>query len=315
MSNHSDAGIWFSKRWENFWFAPSDGTNLAICRIIFFLGLAIVYPAELLSTWDMIYYAQWGDVPDYFNRGLSGPFTWLGLEQTGYDNLRILDCIFFIALIMSGIGLFTRVSTLVVFLLGFYLWGLPQCFGKIYHTTAIPVFMFAILAASRCGDRISIDAWIRRKIGWSSPVHLKSEGAYTWPVRLAWATFGLCFFAAGVSKITLGGWEWLLSDQMKWNCIAHHYNEYRVAKWTLPIVCLPGFSPIASAATIVFEIAGILIIFNSKLRAFVVANLTLMQIGIWLLMGVPFTLWLVSYVFFVPWDRIFRYRNDDTELA
>jgi hypothetical protein len=301
--------VWLSSRWNSFWFAPSDGTNLAICRILFFLGLAIVYPTYVLSTWDMIYYPQWGDVPAYFNRGLPGIFSWLGLQQGNYETLTLLNRIFYFALICCGIGLFTRTSTWLVLLLGFYLWGLPQCFGKIYHTTSVPVFMFAIFAVSRCGDRLSIDALIRKKLGWATLEHLKAEGTYTWPVRLAWATFALCFFAAGISKVTLGGWEWLVSDQMKWNCISHHYNEYHVAKWTLPVVCIPGFSPVASAATIVFELAGILILFNSKVRAFVVGNLVFMQFGIWLLMGVPFTLWLVSYVFFVPWDKLIRTKS------
>ena len=301
---------WFRLRWEQFWFAPSDGFNLAVCRILFFLGLAFVYPKYFISTWDMIYYAQWGDIPAYFNRGLPGPFSWLGLPQAGYDTLVALDWVLFAAFIFAGIGLFTRASTVLVFCLGFYLWGLPQCFGKIYHTTAIPVFMFAIFAVCRSGDRLSVDSWIRKKLNWKLPDGLESEGAYTWPVRLAWATFALCFFAAGISKVTLGGWEWLVSDQMKWNCIAHHYNEYFVYKWTLPFVCLPGFSPLTSIATIVFELAGILILFNGKIRAFVVGNLVFMQFGIWVLMGVPFTLWLVCYVFFLPWDRILgRFRK------
>ena len=153
-------------------------------------------------------------------------------------------------------------------------------------------------------------------MGWASIDYLKTEGTYTWPIRLAWATFGLCFFAAGISKVTLGGWEWLVSDQMKWNCIAHHYNEYHVAKWTLPIVCIPGYSLLTSIATIVFELAGILIVFNSKIRAFVVGNLVFMQFGIWILMGVPFTLWLVCYVFFLPWDRILaRFRSTNSQCS
>ena len=306
MNNQSTAGAWVRHRWNRFWFAKSDGSNLGVIRILFYLGLAIIYPTYALSTWDMIYYPQWGEVPAYFDRDLSGIFSWLGLAQLGYDQLYFLDWVFYIALIMCGIGFLTRPSTIVVLVLGFYLWGLPQCFGKIYHTTAVPVFMFAILATSRCGDRFSVDEWLRSKWGRKVPADYVNEGAYTWPVRLAWATFGICFFAAGVSKMTLGGWEWLVSDQMKWNCIAHHYNEYHVEKWTLPIVCLPGFSPITSIATIVFEVAGLLILLSGKVRAFVVGNLVLMQFGIWLLMGVPFTLWLVSYVFFIPWDRLLK---------
>ena len=296
---------WLANRWDAFWFAPSDGTNLAVCRILIYLGLAIVYPTYFLSTWDMIYYPMWGDVPAYFNQGLAGIFNWLGLEVGSYETLHMLNWVMFLALICGGIGFCTRASTVVVLLLGFYLWGLPQCYGKIYHTTSVPVFMFAVFAVSRCGDRLSVDSWLRNKMNWRQPAeNLKTEGAYTWPIRLSWAIFGICFFSAGISKVTLGGLEWLTSDQMKWNCIAHHYNEYYVAKWTLAIVCLPGFSQLSSLATIIFELAGILILFNWKLRAFVIGNLVFMQFGIWLLMGVPFTLWLICYAVFVPWDRI-----------
>ena len=128
------------------------------------------------------------------------------------DQLAVLQVIWKAALLLSCLGLFTRLSTATSFLLGAYLLGLPHNFGKTDHYDAVLVLILSIMACSRCGDSWSahrlLSASRRRAV--ERPV----SGEYTWPIRLAQVMLSLVFFAAGVAKLRHAGLAWIASDKL-----------------------------------------------------------------------------------------------------
>src|SRR5262249_55737395 len=113
------------------------------------------------------------------------------------------------------------------FVLGIYLFGLPNNFGRTHHLDTVLVFSFLILAFSRCGDAWSIDRLIRTaRRGNDSLIDRRTlSGEYTWPVRMIWVMMSLVFLAAGLSKLRHSGLEWITGDTMAIFLIQANYHS------------------------------------------------------------------------------------------
>ena len=109
------------------------------------------------------------------------------------------------------------------------------------------VLLLAILAFSRCGAAYSIDRLIGKRLGASGRLKRETEPSseYTWPLRLAWMMWSLEFFAAGVAKLRLGGWEWIVGDQMSLILLTQYYTAIDLPTWgaaltNYPVLCKLG---------------------------------------------------------------------------
>jgi hypothetical protein len=199
-------------RWWRWWFAPQSPVNLAVCRILFYGMLFALYlPAD---------YAGWSLVPP----ALTSPiwiFRVLHLLPVPGDIVLVpLKYIWLAALALSCAGLFTRWVTAIAFPLTLYLIGLPYNFGKVQHATAVIVFAALILALSRCGDALSIDAWRRAPRG--RPQRMPPSPEYRWPIRMVWLLMAVVFFTAGATKLRRGGLEWVTSRTFASILISKH---------------------------------------------------------------------------------------------
>lgn len=191
-------------------------------------------------------------------------------------------------------------------MLGAYLLGLIQCFGKTHHFDFPALIVLGILALSRCGDGFSVDRWLRTRFatarGEVAP-EVRSSGEYTWPIRLVWVLSTLVFFAAGVSKLRRSGLAWILSDNMRYVLLSHHYSHMPPTSWGLYVAQISWASKALGLLTILFETGAPLALWSRTLRWIFIPGLLMMQIGILLLTGAFVPYWYL-YVFWVPWDRL-----------
>jgi predicted DCC family thiol-disulfide oxidoreductase YuxK len=286
--------------WKQFWFEPSESTNVSLCRLLFFGIFVTHYLGRDTSAW--------ADVPDIFWMPIP-LFKFLHLPVLSSNLLAILDYTWKGALTLSCFGLLTRPSTVISFILGVYLLGLPQNFGKTHHVETLVVLIMGIMAFSRCGDGWSIDRLIRlwRRQDSTQQMRATLSGEYTWPIRLIWALFVLVFFGAGISKIRHSGLEWVLSDNMKYLLIRHHYSHEPLTSWGLYLAEYSWLCQLLAAATLVLEIGSPLALFSHRLRSLIVPGLFFMQVGIWILMGVLFLEYLFCFLFWIPWNRLLRW--------
>jgi hypothetical protein len=286
-----------ARRWTTFWFEPATPTNLAVSRIVVYGPLAIFY---LLHD-----FSAWGDVSSALYQPI-WLFRTLHLPVFSTSVLVVMQAIWKLSLFMAAIGFLTTASCLTSAVLGLYLLGLPHNFGQIYHFDAAIVFTFGVLALSRCGDALSVDARRRASRHDSATVPLAS-GEYTWPIRLVWVTLSLVFFAAGVAKLWTSGFEWIASDHMALllRRVQYHISDADpLTNWGSHIAEHPLLTRGLAATTLLVETAYPLALFRTPLRPVIVLAGIGLIVGIRLLMGPTFEHFLLLNAVWVPWDRV-----------
>jgi len=284
------------RAWMRFWFEPVPAANLAISRILFFgLLFALYLPYD---------YRGWGDVTPALRQPL-----WLWedfhLPFLSAHALGIVQAIWKVSLLTSCIGLLSPVSMLVAAGLGCYLLGLPHNFGQTYHFDTMIAIAIGILAFSRAGDILSVDAAVARWRG-----HMRrptASGEYLWPSQLICVGVSLVFFAAGVAKIWTSGFEWFQSDHMAilLDRVQYHISDADpIVTWGSAIARIPWAANLLALTTIVVETGYPIALFSRRLRIPLVLAGAGLLIGIRMLMGPTFEQFLFLNVFWVRWDRV-----------
>ena len=282
------------KRWMRFWFEPVEPINLGLCRVLCFGAFFLLYLDYDVTSWSEVSDSTW--MPVWI-------FQVLHLPVLSSALLVLLQSVWKISLALSSIGLFTRISTISAFILGMYLLGLPNSFGKINHSDAIVVFVFGVMALSRCGDSCSIDRliWKARQRNDTSGQRPQVSGEYTWPVRAVWVMFALIFFGAGLSKLRHSGLEWIFSDNMAILLLRAQFEGKSVVPWGFFLAQHQWLTQLMAAATVAIEVGYPLALFSRRARWLLVPGAFSMQIGISLIMGVTFATFLILNLFWVRW--------------
>jgi hypothetical protein len=267
--------------------------NLALFRIVIF-GVALAQAFD--PSGDIVWY---GSIPTVLRVGPPG---WGALAEwipMGPFTTRLLLSVFVVASCMTIVGFKTKPAAIVAAATGFYVLGVPQFFGKLNHNHHVVWFM-AILAASPCGDALSLDARGRQKT---------ESIAYGFPLRVCWFLIGLVYFFPGFWKLVSVGPAWALSENVK-------YMMYD--KWTE----LGGFMPfwradqhpwayrIGGIFTLVFEIGFLpVMLFSPRLRPWFIAAGPAFHFQTFLFMKIGFYVLVVCYVVFVDWPESIRRRR------
>lgn len=285
------------KRWMNFWFEPQNPTDLCVSRALFFGALFFFYLPQDFASWGAVSEAYWMPI---------GIFRVLRIPAFSTEALEALQIVWKAALVLSCIGLFTRLSVFTSLILGFYLLGLPHNFGKTHHFDAPLIFIFGILFVSRCGDYWSADWLIKRR---KNPLaaNVESSGEYRWPVRAVWVTLALVFFAAGFAKLRHSGLEWVFSENMAAILIQHQYhvaNDDPLTAWGLYIAQYGWLAVLLAGGALIMEVGYPLALFSRRLRWIFVPGMLLVLVGIRVLMGPTFEQFVICHLFWIPWGRL-----------
>ena len=288
------------ERWRRFWFPPCGPQALAACRILFYGAFFLFYLPVDFSLWGSVSRVFWMPTP---------LFRLLGLQPLSPEGLGLLQLFWKAALLFSCLGLATRFSTGFVFLAGFYLLGLPHCFGKTHHFDAIIVLLFGLLALSRCADVRSLDRKLRPG-GSDLQQRIQAaaaSGEYGWPIQGARVLLSLVLFAAGVAKLRESGLDWALSDNMNILLVQYQYHLANADP-------MPGWGPWLAqhlpwavrgmgAASLAIEVGTPAALFSKAARWLLVPGAIGMLVGIRLLMGPTFLPLILCQLFWLPWDR------------
>lgn len=282
----------------NFFTTTTHPSNLAIFRIIFF---AILFFYHQCST--AVEYSQLPDILRFPPVGLEGLSPYLPINSI----LAKIACSALGICYFTGmIGLFSRTSALLAVFLALYVLGIPQFFGKVNHSHHI-IWFLAILAASRCGDVLSVDsvfaAWRRADRGIVQPP--QPARMYALPLRFIWLLIGVIYFFPGFRKIWASGFSWALGENFKYQL----YNKwFGLDGWTaiFRIDQNPVLYKLAALGGVVFELLFIFLIFLPRLRYLAVAAGILFHQSIKAFMGISFLSLQLTYVSFINWQAIFH---------
>jgi predicted DCC family thiol-disulfide oxidoreductase YuxK len=284
---------------RDFFTAVTDPVNLATFRIVFFVTLAFSF--SISNT------AWFGSVPadlQFPPQGLHWLVKHLPISAAWawWASVVLLLCC-----ITAALGLFTRVSSILCVLLGFYVLGIPQFYGKINHYHHL-LWFAAIMAVSPCADVLSIDAirssWKRADHGVTDPPG--KSAVYALPLRFIWLLMGAIYFSAGFWKVWTGGYKWAFSDNPK----IMMYNKWLELGGWRPLFRIdqyPFFYQASAAATILFELLFIVIIFFPQIRFLAVLGGLAFHNMTNLFMRISFWNLQVCYVAFVDWARVWEF--------
>lgn len=199
----------------------------------------------------------------------------------------LLGCIF------GLLGLRTRLSLTAAALSAFYLLGVAQMTGNIVHNHH-HVWFLAILAASPCGDALSLDA---RDRGAPTP---SPSVVYGVPVLFARALIAAIFFFPGYWKLRESGLGWILSDNLR-NQLWWKWAQY---DWvpSFRIDSYPRAIRAMALGSVLFELTFPLFAFVRRTRKYAVIAALVFHGSIEALMRIPFSsLWL-CYIVFLDWS-------------
>ena len=269
--------------------------DLAVSRILFFALL--FYRDCLRMTADWVPFAAYKWTPLRVSALLD-----VGLFQEPV--LYAIDTVWKLALLAAMLGLFTRLSTVLAFLLGAYIFCIPHNVGRLVHGDGMIVFVLMGLACSRCGDALSLDAWRRRRRGEAAPPSPSAE--YSWPLRYVWTGLMLVYFGAGLAKFRASGWAWTDGESFSNYLLSSVYNRRPPTDLGLVLARSTTLCGVIATTVLVVELAAPLALFHRVLRFLIVPSLFLMQVGVKLMMGIPADKFFILYVFFVPWAALGR---------
>jgi len=208
-----------------------------------------------------------------------------------------------VATVMGTIGLFSRTSWLVVSLAGLYLLGIPQFAGSAFHYHHL-LWFAALLAASPCGDALSVDAWLARRRGRAIPN--APDLAHGAPIRVVWILIGIVFFFPGLWKLLESGWEWIWSDNLR----NQMYAKWFQMPWLEPPFRIdhhPTLLRLGALSVVLLELGFVFLVLFRRTRAIAVGGALVFHQLTAYFMGLRFpALWL-TYAAFVPWTSWYHW--------
>lgn len=230
------------------------------------------------------------------------------LPQPGRSSAVAIWCLVFVCGALSMVGWRTRLSTTAVAVLGTYCLSWVNALGGVsFH--AMPLVLISwILPFSRCGDSFSLDA--RGEEPADSP-------EYRWPIRVCWFPLLLPMASAGVHKV-VGQWlsqpEEMIESFLRFKYYVHAKTKGLEVSPLVVEFLLPkrGLLKLLAYFTVILELGSPLALLDRPafFRIFWVGGLFIMQLTLAYVFHTLETFpWMGAYVFWVPWEKVWRVRR------
>jgi hypothetical protein len=295
---------------KNFFTTTSHPLNLAIFRMaVFWAIFNEVQLGSIVSFSRMpagLQFAPWG---------MSALLPRLPIDATWATIAGLLLLVFSTT---GFVGFFSRTSALACALFGFYALGIPHFYGKVNHNHHL-VWFATILAVSPCGDFLALDAVraARKRADRGITDPLSPSRAYALPLCFVMLLMGVIYFFPGFWKLWQSGFDWFLTDNLQ-----HHL--YLFWTWSFNGLWLPTFRidqhvllcRIAAAATVLFELSFIFLMFSARLRVVAALAGLVFHTSTNCFLRISFLSLRVCYVALFDWASIFAsigralYRGD-----
>lgn len=281
--------------WERFWFTPAPPHVLAIIRI---------------CAGAMLFYTHlvWGKNLMAF----LGPNAWVTAETARniaagsyqfsiffyIESPTLLWIIHIASLVifaMLTVGLFTRVSSVLAFIM-----AVQYCHrlhGTLFGLDQMNTMLALYLMVGPCGAVFSVDRWIARLRSGSWPPVKKSVTANV-ALRLLQVHLCVIYFFSGVNKMKGELW-W--DGNAVWGAISNYEYQSFDLTWLAKFPFLVG---LFSHATLFWETTYPALVWSRKTRPLVLAMAVAVHAGIAMFMGmITFgVIMIVANFAFVPAD-------------
>lgn len=285
------------RRFWRFLFAPSAPLNLAVLRMVAFGALVI-----LLATEPVREYAAWPRELFHWSTPIGTVLRHLPISVGIVDWLLPIAIV---ATVMAIAGCFTRLAAWTSVVLATYLLGIPQCAGGVIHLIQPVLLIGVLLACSRAGDAVSIDALWQAicRADRGQVRQLSGKVRYGLPIRLAMMVFVLCYFFPSYWLLVANGWDTLSGSH--WSSYLHQrwfeLDDYRAS---LSTHNLPAFTSAVVILALMLALAGPLMLLWRPSRIAWAAAAFLLYSTVHLLTHLGSYLMQALFIMFADWQRL-----------
>ena len=292
----------FFRPLERHWFAPAPLRDLAFFRITVVAAQLLIFLPSL-GTIRRLGGADdrlWYPLPAL--KVLLWPFGW-GVRP---DPMLLEGVLYLtvVAGILGLIGLYTRPSLLAFTAGNTVLIAHTYSYGEYHHNDGVMVIALAILSVSACGRAWSIDSVRSRIAATAHGMRFVPSGetaqvseAARWPLRLVQWLLVLIYLSAGLSKLAIGGLDWLNGYTLA------YYLAEDGLRWDLDLglklAAHPKLLVAMSVVAITFELSFALAILFPRLTWAYVLLGTGLHVGIDVLQHARFFQFIALYAAFV----------------
>ncbi len=264
MGLHLAAIVGFNRQvwtyhWKQFFFAAASPYNLALVRILFFATMLVDFVFVAPIDWQPL-----AGLPATARQPL--PFVgWMieaiPISPSLYATATVLAIAFGM---LAVLGIFTRPAMIAMIPLVFYLYGVPQFFGKMSHYQFF-LWITVILAFSPCFEVWSIESILKRVRG----MRTARQAHFHYALALRWLMLSMAgiYFFSGFRKLYEAGLFWSVSDnpvnllRTEWLEQFRDVPVLRVDHW--PILC-----SVAASGVILFELSYPFLLLGRRGRLF-----------------------------------------------
>ena len=280
-----------SDRWTAFWFEPADPLPLAVIRCL--TGSMLAYS---LFVWGLdltAFFASDGLQPvDAIQSLQQGEAIYSLLFAVSDQWLSTVHWTCFTIAVLFSLGVLTRITSVLAFII------------TVSYSNRVPVANFGLdqilailclyLAIGPSGAVLSVDSWLRKK--WKpdrGATHIlpKLSTART-ALRLIQVHLCVVYFWAGFAK--LKGESWWTGEAM-WQVIAN--GEYQTMDLTW-MAWVPWLPYLLAHVIVAWEVSFCFLVWNPRLRPFILAIGTGMHLGIGAFLGMWTFGLIMTYAYF-----------------
>ena len=192
-------------RWNAYWFPTTPTLHLAICRIVAVAAQLFWFFPSMEEQRNLLVMNSEFIEPQLLIRAIAAVVPREVFFTPGA--FTVLYWVTIVAGVAALVGLFTRTS-LFVFALG--IWILVAhlySYGDRHHTQALFCIFLMLLALAPSGERLSVDALIRRRRVSASDASGASgmSDMAIWPLKVVHVLLAMTYFSAGMSKLLHSG--------------------------------------------------------------------------------------------------------------
>jgi Vitamin K-dependent gamma-carboxylase len=206
----------------------------------------------------------------------------------------VLTSIHWIAMaagVLAIIGLGTRPALLVYGLCYGFFVSHAYSYGDVHHRE-VPYFLFILaLAFSPAGERLSVDALLRRlrarRTGRPETFTGLSDLAM-WPLRFLHVILAMTYFSTGVTKLLAGGLQWMNGYTLQFAIFRNAISRAAYAPLGLWMAHQHTLCILMSIGTILFETFFFVSLFLPRVAPLFFAGGILFHLMLYLTSGHPF---------------------------
>lgn len=276
-------------------------TDLAVFRVLFFGFFAVGFIINPSVISDQI--LPFLELPDSAQVAMPFMGWYPKVVPINASIVSVISIVFYISIFTSLFGIKTRWSIALFTITLFYLFAIPNLYGKVNHNHHL-IWFPAILTFSPCADRFSLDAYFRRR---SNKIIHHSSAQYSLPFILIWILIGLIYFFPGFWKMWSHGLDWCLTDNIRNQMYYKWFALGKSSESWLPLFRIDQYPLLFKSSgiyTLIFELAFIPLLLNKSTRKLAIVLGIGFHIATYAFMHIFFIVLVWSYLSFVNWNKI-----------